>query len=414
MARRHREVRITGEAVAILSKKATSIDDVIRTFQKWLHMPDTGPLVTMLAAVAANHMKGDPLWMFLVGPPASGKTEILDSLLGLPNMHPAATLTEASLLSGVPGRERAQDSSGGLLRAIGQFGIIVCKDFTSVLSMNREQRASLLAALREIYDGAWTRHVGTDGGRTLSWHGKVAVVGGVTPVIDAHHGVMSAMGERFLQFRLPDVNPKEQARSALRHQGKEHTMRQELRHAVSRLFADLRMSHFALDADAEERLAALATLVARCRSAVERDSYHREIDLVPGSERPARLVLALARLYSGMRSIGVCDGQCWPLLCRVGMDCIPSIRRSALDRLRRSGRISTPDVATAIGYPTTTVRRALEDLTAHGILEREKCGSVDIWELSVDAREWLVAAVVPQMSEDLKATAPEVHPEMSE
>jgi hypothetical protein len=414
MAHQRRERPITAEARKILSEKATGIDDVIRTFKEWLYMPDTGPLITTLATVAANRMKGDPLWFFLVAPPSSGKTEILDSLLDLPDMHPAGTLTEASLLSGVPGRERAKDSSGGLLRAIGRFGFLVCKDFTSVLSMNREQRASLLAALREIYDGAWTRHVGSDGGRTLSWHGKVAVVGGVTPVIDAHHGVMSAMGERFLQCRLPDVNPKGQARSALRHRGKEHTMRQELRHAVSRLFADLRMSHFALDDDAEEKLAALATLVARCRSAVERDSYHREIDLVPGSERPARLVLALARLYSGMRSIGVCDGQCWPLLCRVGMDSIPSIRRSALERLRKSGRTSTPDVATAIAYPTTTVRRALEDLTAHGILEREKCGAVDIWELSADAREWLDAAGVPQMSEDLKATAPEVHPEMSE
>jgi hypothetical protein len=77
-----------------------------------------------------------PLWswteapgagMLLVGPPASGKTEILDALLGLQNMHPAGTLTEASLLSGVPRRERAQDASGGLLRAIGDFGYIVCK-----------------------------------------------------------------------------------------------------------------------------------------------------------------------------------------------------------------------------------------------------------------------------------------------
>jgi hypothetical protein len=45
--------------------------------------------------------------------------------------------------------------------------------------MSRELRASLLAALREIYDGAWTRHLGTDGGRKISWSGKLAFLGGV-------------------------------------------------------------------------------------------------------------------------------------------------------------------------------------------------------------------------------------------
>jgi hypothetical protein len=410
---KHKQQFIDPGALAILCGAANApkvdgslplqlaLEDVIKVFSKWLHLPDPGPLITVLAAVAANCVKGDPLWMLLVGPPASGKTEILDSLLGLPKMHPAGTLTEASLLSGVPGRERAKDASGGLLRAIGDFGFVVCKDFTSVLSMNREQRAGLLAALREIYDGAWTRHVGADGGRTLPWRGKVALIGGVTPVIDAHHAVMAAMGERFLLCRLPDVQPEQQALTALRHVGKESAMRRELRDAVTRLFVGLHLAAFDLTDDGRQKLAALATLVARCRSAVERDSYKREIELVPGSERPARLVLALARVYSGMRNIGVSEQECWPLLWRVGLDCIPAIRRSGFDWLRKNGKTSTRDVATGIGYPTTTVRRALEDLTVHGILEREKNGVTDDWELTRDAHGWLAAATVPEMSEDV-------------
>ena len=378
----------------------------MKVFKKWLHLPDTGPVITALATVAANHMKGDPLWVFLVGPPSSGKTEILDALLDLPNIHPVATLTVASLLSGVPRREHAKDASGGLLRTIGEFGFIVCKDFTSVLTMNRDERAAVLAALREIFDGSWVRHVGSDGGRDLRWRGKVAVIGAVTPIIDTHHSVMNAMGERFLLSRLPDVEPKKQALCALRHDGKEETMRRELRRAVSGLFADLRLTRFPLDDVAKEKLAALSTLVSRCRSAVERDSFRRDIELVPGSERPARLVLQLARLYGGMRNIGVADSNCWPLLFRVGMDCIPAIRRSAFDYLRKTHVALTPDIATAIDYPTTTVRRALEDLTAHGILQREKHGNTDTWQLSGNAREWLKSAAVPEMSEDPKADDP--------
>jgi len=38
----------------------------------------------------------------------------------------------------------------------------------------------MLAALREVYDGRWERNVGTDGGQTLTWTGRIAVVGAVT------------------------------------------------------------------------------------------------------------------------------------------------------------------------------------------------------------------------------------------
>jgi hypothetical protein len=178
---------------------------VVLSFERWLYLPDTSPLLALLGTVAANLLPGDPLWLMLVSPPGGGKTELLNAIDGLPNVHPAATLTEGALLSGTPGREREAGSKGGLLREIGDFGIILCKDFGSVLSMNRDARAAVLAGLREIYDGSWTRHVGTGGGRTLHWQGKVGLVGGCTPTIDRHHAVMGAMGERFLLFRLPEV-----------------------------------------------------------------------------------------------------------------------------------------------------------------------------------------------------------------
>ena len=83
-----------------------------------------------------------------------GKTEILGGISRLPDVHPAATVTEAALLSGTSKRDRSATAKGGLLREIGDFGIILAKDFGSVLSMHRDARGAVLAALREIYDGA--------------------------------------------------------------------------------------------------------------------------------------------------------------------------------------------------------------------------------------------------------------------
>ena len=134
------------------SEPPADLNTVVDVFQRWLYMPDPGALLMVLATLFANRLGGDPVWLLLVGPPGCGKTEILGSLAGLLGIHQAATLTEPALLSGSPKREQSQASTGGLLRAIGEQGLLICKDFGSVLSMRREDRASLLAALREVYD----------------------------------------------------------------------------------------------------------------------------------------------------------------------------------------------------------------------------------------------------------------------
>lgn len=92
----------------------------------------------------------------------------LQSNSTLPGVHLAATLTEPALLSGTPKRQTASNSKGGLLRVIGDHGILLFKDFGSILSMHRDARSAVLAALREIYEASGTRPLGTDGGRTLS------------------------------------------------------------------------------------------------------------------------------------------------------------------------------------------------------------------------------------------------------
>ena len=79
---------------------------------------------------------------------------------------PARSARKARCSRPVAKRERAKDATGGLLRRLGARGLLVIKDVTSILSMNRDTRAALLAALREIHDGRWERNVGTDGGRT--------------------------------------------------------------------------------------------------------------------------------------------------------------------------------------------------------------------------------------------------------
>jgi DeoR-like helix-turn-helix domain len=368
---------VTGYAQDYRERHGLDVDALTKAvdvFQRWLYLPDPSPLYVVLATVAANQAPGDPVWLLLVGPPGSGKTELLAPLGVLPEVHPAATLTEASLLSGTPKKEQAKDAKGGLLREIGEYGIVVCKDFGSVLSMHRDARAATLSALREVYDGSWTRHVGTDGGKRLHWEGKVGLLAGCTPTIDNHAAVMGAMGERFMTYRMPDTDEDAQAARALAHAGHEEAMRAELGHAVRSVLVNVdtgRRRGLDLDDIEHSRLIQLATFAVRCRSAVERDGYTREVEIVPEPEAPGRLALTLARLLAALSTIGVDRAQAWLIVTKVALDSMPKLRRLILDHvLAQEGAIDTSDIAEALDHPTQTTRRGLEDLTAHGILRR--------------------------------------------
>ena len=50
----------------------------------------------------------------------------------------------------------AKDATGGPLRKMGERGVLVIKDVTSLLGMDRSLRGQVLDALRECYDGRWS------------------------------------------------------------------------------------------------------------------------------------------------------------------------------------------------------------------------------------------------------------------
>jgi Toprim domain len=362
-----------------------AIEETLAVFDRWLLLPNPTPVYAVLGTVAANLLPGDPVWLGIIGPPSSAKTEILNSISSLPHVVQAATLTPAGLLSGTSKKQYDKTAKGGLLRQIGDFGIIALKDFGSILSMRPDAKAEVLAALREVYDGAWTRHLGTDGGRTLSWRGKVALLFGATGVIDSHYSVIGAMGDRFLLSRLAPVETG-QFGQALKHMGAAtEQMRKELAEAVARLFAGRRPEPRPISNEEIEHIDRAIMLVVRLRGAVERDRHSREMEAVYGAEGTARIGLALERLLAGLDTLGVDRADALAVVEAVAMDSVPPIRRRAYEYLRSldGGFAETAAVANALGLPTNTVRRALEDLMAYQLVARtaQGKGNPDIWRI---------------------------------
>src|SRR5262249_20818941 len=321
------------------------------------------------------------VWLGIVAPPSSAKTEILITLANIPHTEMVGTLSVAGLLSGTPRRQQAAGAKGGLLQKIGTFGFLVLKDFGSILSLRPESKAELLAALREIYDGKWTRVVGADGGKVLQWSGKVGLLFGCTRVLDSHYGVIGELGDRFLLCRM-EPN-KEQFPHAVKYASNAVQKRARLVAAVTNLFAVPLPQPRSISDREVAWLNGILQIAVRLRGAVKRDYRTRELEDIYGAEGTARLGKALERVLSGLDCLGVKRAKARKVIRTIAYDSVPPNRLSVYRYLKsRKGQLSdTTAVAKAVKLPTLTARRALEELLVYGLAKRDPQGQgkADMW-----------------------------------
>jgi hypothetical protein len=284
-----------------------TLTEVRAVFQRWFGAEyDLGVLDAVLAVVAAEKLSGDPPWLLIVGGPGNAKTETIQAASGL-NARVVSTITsEGALLSATPRKGRPETATGGLLRQIGDRGILAVKDFTSIISANREVRMQVLAALREIYDGHWIRNVGSDGGQSLEWCGRLIVIGACTTAWDQAHAVVSIMGDRFVLVRADSTTGRIAAGiQAIRNTGTETTMRRELAEAVAGLISQVPPDCPCDLSDKEiDSILTAADIVTMARTAVETD-YRGNIIDAHAPEMPTRFAKQLTQVMRGGVAIGM-------------------------------------------------------------------------------------------------------------
>jgi hypothetical protein len=346
-----------------------SLEEVHEVFRKWLGQGyDLDALDATLAAGAAERLTGDPLWLLVIAGPGAAKTETVQALSGA-GAHVTSTITsEGALLSASPRKSRAKTATGGLLRKIGQRGILVIKDVTSILSADRNIRATVLAAIREIYDGRWERNVGSDGGQTLTWTGRIVVVGAVTTAWDTHHAVVAALGDRFVLVRLDsEVGRNQSGIQAIRNTGTEAQMREELAAAVGGLIAHASTDGARIEDDEAHQLVNMADIVTKARTGVERD-YKGDITMAHDPEMPTRFAKQLVQVVRGAVAIGIPRQKAMALAVRCARDSIPPLRLEIMLDVAAHPDAQVGEVRRRIDKPWMTVRREMEALNMLGIL----------------------------------------------
>lgn len=365
------------------------LHEVRGAYRRWFGDDyDMGALDCVLCAAAGERLDGDPAWLQLVGGSGAAKTETIMPLTGAGAVPVSCINGEAALLSGTSKKERTKGATGGLLRAIGSRGVLVIKDFTSILSMNRDTRALVLAALREIYDGSWSRWIGTDGGQTLTWRGRLIVIAGVTTAWDSAHQVIGIMGDRFLVVRLNTGNHRQAAgRQAMRNVNSETAMRAELAAVVGKALDTVDPDMAIELADAEfDMLLDLADLVTRARTAVERD-YQGNPVFAHALEMPTRFAKQLVQLTRGGIALSMARSDAMAVAERAAGDSVPPLRLAVLADIAAHPVSPTSDVVKRLQLPRSTVDRTLQELHLLGLVtvDTEPWGTSVRWVYALDS-----------------------------
>jgi hypothetical protein len=370
-----------------MTKKLT-IKKVALDFRKVYEIRDPYIIKFLYAAVRTHLRSSDPVWFIISAPPSSGKTELVNTLSKIFWMTPEgkregmtklSTITSHTFLSGM---KKTGGEPTSLLERI-RNGILLFKDFTTMMQENSEEQKVIMAQLREVYDGEIEKTFGT--GETLKWKGKITVIAAATQKIHTMRQQYANMGERFLVYSLIMPDRIKAATKSMENQegGNLQENRSQLQDLMLQYHQEFQApsEKVKINKAFRDDLIEIADLATRARTEAERDwrSPTKEIVEIYDAEMPQRFAAQLQALALSLMEINYNETgnaelleEDYELVKKVGFDSIPRTKRRALLELAKYDVIETSGLAVKIGIPTNSVRRWLEDVVALGLADREK------------------------------------------
>lgn len=375
-----------------------NLEDVKQIFKKFFVFDDYDIIDVFLATIVANMLEiEDPVNLQMVGPSSVGKTTIIRSAEDLPFVYDIDTVTTKSFFSG---HSKKDSSLIPRLTKEGKF-IILIKDFSNIISMRLDTQQEIIGQIRSISDGRYKRSFGT--GEEVVWQGKMAFISGITGTIDKYHRINSMLGERFIYFRIKNVDNGVEEKVFGGSETRDE-VRQELNSAVVDFILDkqkeiklLNENSFAIGQSVVSTLGNMARFVSRARSYTIRDR-HGTLISTPESEGIGRFSSQLKSLIKGLTIIHGSkedDGiyhvtpKIFDIVKKICWSSIPSIRRELLDVFLKSDKELTSDEIAERSYPFSSIRRQLEDMVILKILERKEKSLTYVWWISEEFQRLL-------------------------
>ncbi|MFC1790169.1 hypothetical protein ACFLZP_01645 [Patescibacteria group bacterium] len=184
------------------SPKGVNVKDIIRAVRSCCALPKELIKVVLAVCISVKLDLPSSLWLMIVGVPSSAKTDLVNFLRGSKLTYFIDTLTQNPFASGyvAPKGGKTYD----LLPELDNR-CFVCKDFTTIFSLNDETVRKLLGELVSIYDGEFRKFSPTRGLKEYS--ANFSHIGCITPsALNRHSRYMNIIGPRFMFYRIPKLS----------------------------------------------------------------------------------------------------------------------------------------------------------------------------------------------------------------
>jgi hypothetical protein len=390
------------EKIAPEIDPSVTIDDVFEAMEELYHEPNRMGIEMAIITMIAASYKMDPIWTFLVAPPSSGKTAILNSLkyLALPNDDRALTVSHITTHSLISGMETKRGDPSVFAQLDGTPTALVIKDFTGVLSMRPQDKEEIYGIMRDSYDGYTSKSFGNGIKREynkLNFH----CIAGVTDAIYDESANFQAMGERFCKLSISRGNDVEFARTAITKSMVNRDDFKNMEDRIARLVYScvknlIKKAEEAegiapdLDPDLRKALTGISLYVAAMRGVVSRDKYKRDyIKSAPSADtgiRNAKMLGAIAAMHAAVYGRKIATLEDLPLIRKIALDTInqrdEEILRSIYKKQSDPEASSRAMVQTESKYTPYTIRCVTEDLVMLEILDKKRIGTKTHYTLS--------------------------------
>jgi len=158
-------------------------------------MEDT--FASMLAVNLSTPLGGEPLWMYVIGPPSSGKTTLANCMSECTELCYSVSKL-SGLYSGWREKGKDKEEDAGLIDHINDKTMVI-KDFTLTLSLPPATQDTLYGHLRDAFDGKGSAHY-LNNVRHQYDYINFSILACVTDEIRKNN--RATLGERFLQIEI--------------------------------------------------------------------------------------------------------------------------------------------------------------------------------------------------------------------
>ena len=373
--------------------------DLHAELSKVLYIEDTNIIDIIVASTLANsEMIGDPVWLTLIGPSSAGKSQYIRPLA---KSNPGLFLqvddmTSNTLISG-------NGAGESLIFKIKERGIITMDDLTVLMSKNAEERNAILGQLRLIYDGRMTKASGKSKGEGITWAGHAGFIAGSTPSIYRFFAEVADMGERFINYRMKDMDEDKAVDFVMKSGLSSKQMDEAIKLIYGQYFSDLmpkvKETKIPIDIDTQKAIIEIAKAGTRLRTPVVTDEREHFVSEFVVPEMPFRVMKQLMNMTKALMVMNYAE---------TGSDVLPTDLRTAVEwcgysladdkrrayfkaliGLEQQGLKATArNISAYTGLHHTAVERGMSILSAIGVV---KMNEVDDTKKENQTKTWTVS-----------------------